>query len=391
MRIAIFTDTYPPYVNGVSTSCFNLAKVLKAHGHDVLVVAPRPTKGKLELKDGVLYIPGAYLKRYYGFRMTNIFASKPVKIIKKFKPDVIHNQTDWTIAVLARRIAKKFHLPIVYTYHTNYEDYTYYIVGNALDSIAKKLVRSYSRAIANRMTEFITPSDKTKDYMRQAGSDVYINVVPSGIDFSIFKDNSIDQNKLDAFKKEHNITSNTKVFLILGRLAKEKSMDVSIKGINAYHKKHPKENIKVLIVGDGPAKEELMLLVDELKMNKFVIFVGEVSSLEVPFYYHLANIYTSASITETQGLTFMEAMAAGNIVLARFDHNLTGTIINGQTGFFFADDESFVNQVEHIFSMSEEEKNNILNSAYQIVDRYSIDNFYTNIMRVYNRAIRKHW
>ena len=241
------------------------------------------------------------------------------------------------------------------------------------------------------MTEFITPSDKTKDYMRQAGSDVYINVVPSGIDFSIFKDNSIDQVKLDTFKKEHNITDKTKVFLILGRLAKEKSMDVSIKGINAYHQKHPKEDVKVLIVGDGPAKEELMLLVDELKMNKFVIFVGEVSSLEVPFYYHLANIYTSASITETQGLTFMEAMAAGNIVLARFDHNLTGTIINGQTGFFFADDDSFVNQVEHIFSMNEEEKNNILNNAYQIVDRYSIDNFYTNIMRVYNRAIRKHW
>ena len=89
MRIAIFTDTYPPYVNGVSTSCFNLAKVLKAHGHDVLVVAPRPTKGKLELVDGVLYIPGAYLKRYYGFRLTNIFANKPVKIIKKFKPDII--------------------------------------------------------------------------------------------------------------------------------------------------------------------------------------------------------------------------------------------------------------------------------------------------------------
>ena len=74
MRIAIFTDTYPPYVNGVSTSCFNLAKVLKAHGHDVLVVAPRPTKGKLELVDGVLYIPGAYLKRYYG--MTLVMETK---------------------------------------------------------------------------------------------------------------------------------------------------------------------------------------------------------------------------------------------------------------------------------------------------------------------------
>ena len=391
MRIAIFTDTYPPYVNGVSTSCFNLAKVLKAHGHDVLVVAPRPTKGKLELVDGVLYIPGAYLKRYYGFRMTNIFASKPVKIIKKFKPDVIHNQTDWTIAVLARRVAKKFHLPIVYTYHTNYEDYTYYVVGSALDSIAKKLVRTYSQAIANRMTEFITPSDKTKAYMRQAGSDIYINVVPSGIDFSIFKDSSIDLEKANAFKKEHHITEKTKVFLILGRLAKEKSMDVSLKGIAAYHKKHPKEDVKILVVGDGPAKEELILLAEELGITPLTVFVGQVSGLEVPFYYHLANIYTSASITETQGLTFMEAMAAGNIVLARFDNNLTGTIIDNETGFFFSNDETFVSQVEHIFNMNEEERQTILNNAYQIVDRYSIDNFYKNIMRVYNRAIRKHW
>ena len=391
MRIAIFTDTYPPYVNGVSTSCYNLAKVLKAHGHDVLVVAPRPTKGKLELKDDVLYIPGAYLKRYYGFRMTNIFANKPVKIIKKFKPDIIHNQTDWTIAVLARRVAKKFHLPIVYTYHTNYEDYTYYVVGSALDNFAKKLVRTYSKAIANKMTEFITPSDKTKDYMRQAGSDVYINVVPSGIDFSIFNETAIDQEKVVSFKKEHHITDKTKVFLVLGRLAKEKSMDISLKGIAAYHKKHPKDDIKALVVGDGPAKEELVLLSEELGISNITIFVGQVSGLEVPFYYHIANIYTSASITETQGLTYMEAMAAGNIVLARFDSNLTGTIINNQTGFFFTDDDSFVNQVEHIFSLSNEEKEHILNNAYQIVDRYSIDNFYLNIMRVYNRAIRKNW
>ena len=391
MRIAIFTDTYPPYVNGVSTSCFNLAKVLKAHGHDVLVVAPRPTKGKLELIDGVLYVPGAYLKRYYGFRMTNIFASKPVKIIKKFKPDVIHNQTDWTIAVLARRIAKKFHIPIVYTYHTNYEDYTYYVVGSALDSIAKKLVRTYSLAIANRMTEFITPSEKTKDYMRQSGSDVYINVVPSGIDFSIFKDTSIDQDKIVTFKKEHNITPKTKVFLILGRLAKEKSMDISLRSIAAYHKKHREEDVKILVVGDGPAREELTLLADELGIMDITIFVGQVNALDVPFYYSLADIYTSASITETQGLTFMEAMAAGNIVLARFDYNLTGTIVDNETGFFFSDDESFIKQAEKIFSLNKEEKERILNNAYQTVDRYSIDNFYLNVMRVYNRAIRKLW
>ena len=391
MRIALFTDTYPPYVNGVSTSTFNLANILKANGHEVLVVAPRFTEGKLEQVGNVLYVPGIYLKRYYGFRLTNIFASKPFKIIKKFKPDVIHNQTDWTIGVLARRCAKKLNVPIVYTYHTAYEDYTYYVVRGIMDRFAKRVMRGYTKGIANRMTEFITPSEKTKEYMRLVGSDIYINVVPTGIDFSIFKSDQIDQEKAEAFKKEHHIKPNTKVFLILGRIAKEKSMDVSLRGITQYHLKHPEVDIKVLVVGDGPAKEDLMLLTEELGMTKYVDFIGQVSGLEVPFYYSMADIYTSASITETQGLTFMEAMAAGKIVLARFDTNLSGTIINGKTGFFFTDDNSFVSQVEKIFALTNEQKEAIINEAYQTADVYSIDKFYNNIVRVYNRAIRKYW
>ncbi len=391
MRIVIFTDAYPPFINGVATSCFNLVNSLVEHGHDVLVIAPRATDGKLEQIGNVLYVPGIYLKKFYGYRFTNIFASKPVKIIKKFKPDVIHNQTDFTIGVLARRVAKMLKLPIVYTYHTSYEDYTYYVTRGIMDRFAKRVVRNYSKSLANKMTEFITPSEKTKEYMRLVGSDIYINVIPTGIDFSIFKGDKIDQQQLQQFRKEHNIKSNTKVFLLLGRLAKEKSMDVSLRGITAYHKKHPEVDLKVLIVGEGPAHEELQLLAEELSISPLVDFIGQVSGLEVPFYYHLADIYTSASITETQGLTFMEAMAAGRIVLARFDSNLSGTIINGRTGFFFTDDASFVAQTEKIFAMSKEQKDAIIKEAYHTVDMYSIDKFYENIVRVYKRAIRKHW
>ena len=391
MRIAIFTDTYPPYINGVSTSTFNLANCLKAKGHEVLVVAPRPTDGKMEQIGDVLYIPGIDLKRLYGFRLTNIFASKPIKVIKRFKPDVIHNQTDFTIGVLARRCAKILRVPIVYTYHTAYEDYTYYVARGIMDRFAKRIVRNYSRDLADRMTEFITPSEKTKEYMRLVGSDIYVNVIPTGIDFSIFKADKIDQKRMAKFKAEHNIKPTTKVFLLLGRIAKEKSMDVSLRGFAAYHKKHPEVDAKVLVVGNGPFKEELELIAEELGVSSYVDFIGEVSGLEVPFYYHAADIYTSASITETQGLTFMEAMAAGRIVLARFDSNLTGTIINGKTGFFFTDDNSFVSQVEKIFALSKEQKENIIQEAYRQADIYSLDKFYENIVRVYKRAIRKFW
>ena len=391
MRIALFTDTYPPFVNGVSTSTFNLANALTARGHEVLVVAPRFTDGKMEQIGNVLYIPGIALKKIYGYRVTNFFANKPISIVKKFKPDLIHNQTDFTIGVFARRCAKKLKLPIVYTYHTSYEDYTYYVTHGIMDRFAKRFVRAYSRDLSGRMTEFITPSEKTKEYMRMAGSDVYVNVIPTGIDFSIFKSDKIDQHKLAEFKQAHNIKPNTKVFLILGRIAKEKSMDVSLRSIALYHNKHPEVDIKVIVVGQGPFKEELELYAEELGISNLTDFIGEVGCLEVPFYYHLCDIYTSASITETQGLTFMEAMAAGKIVLARFDSNLTGTITNGKTGFFFTDDNSFVSQVEKIFSLSSKEKEAIIKEAYATVDAYSIDKFYDNIVRVYKRAIRKFW
>ena len=392
MRIAIFTDTYPPYINGVSTSTFNLANCLKANGHQVLVVAPRPNDGKMEQVGDVLYIPGLDLKKLYGFRLTNIFSNKPLSIIKKFKPDVIHNQTDFTIGIFARRVAKRLKVPIVYTYHTSYEDYTYYIVGGGImDRFAKRVVRNYSRDLADRMTEFITPSEKTKEYMRLVGSDTYVNVIPTGIDFSIFKADKIDQKKMAKFKEQHNIKANTRVFLLLGRIAKEKSMDVSLRGFAAYHKKHPEVDAKVLVVGGGPFKEELELIAEDLGISSCVDFIGSVSGLEVPFYYHLADIYTSASITETQGLTFMEAMAAGRIVLARFDSNLTGTIVNGKTGFFFTDENSFISQVEKIFALSKEQKDAIIQEAYRQADAYSLDKFYENIVRVYKRAIRKCW
>ena len=181
------------------------------------------------------------------------------------------------------------------------------------------------------------------------------------------------------------------MFLILGRIAKEKSMDVSLRGIAAYHNKHPEKDIKILVVGDGPYREELGLYAEELGLSKITDFIGSVPALEVPFYYNLCDIYTSASITETQGLTFMEAMAAEKIVLARFDSNLTGTIINGKTGFFFTDDASFVSQVEKIFALNKEQKEEIIKEANVVLDVYSIEKFYDNVVRVYKRAIRKFW
>ena len=391
MKVAVFTDTYPPFINGVSTSCYNLVQVLKKHGHDVVVVTPRHSKGQLEVKDEIIYVPGLEVKRMYGYRLTNIYYRKVIKLLKDFGVELIHNQTDIGIGQFSRIAARELKVPEVYTYHTAYEDYTYYFVRGIMDRVGKKVMRGYAKTIARGCTEFITPSIKTKEYMRAIGSDIYVNVVPTGIDFSIFDEKNIDKERQKAFKEEHHIGPNTKVILILGRVAKEKSMDYSIKGFAKYLEKHPDADVKMLVVGDGPQRQELELLTHELHISSKVDFIGKVPAEEVPFYYHLADIYTSASITETQGLTFMEAMASGTIVLARFDTNLADTITDGMTGFFFTDEDSFVDKVERILSFDKEERDFIVNNAYKTVDIYSIERFYENILEVYNRALKKYW
>lgn len=391
MNIALFTDTYPPFINGVSTSCYNLAETLKAHGHQVLVVTPRSSKGKFEVRNGIVFVPGLEMKKLYGYRLTRIYSNKLFQIVKAFKPDVIHNQTDSTIGQCSKIIAHLLKVPIIYTYHTAYEDYTYYVTHGFFDRIARKIIRSYSQIVANNSTEFITPSVKTKEYMRYSGSDIYVNVIPTGIDFSIFADDKVDVERSNKFRKEHGIKEDTKTFLILGRIAKEKSMDVSLRGFAKYHELYPNKDIKMIVVGNGPQKPELEQLVKTLKIDHLVDFIGAVPASEVPFYYHLADIYTSASVTETQGLTFMEAMSSGAIVLARYDTNLSGTIIDNDTGFFFTGEQEFVDKVNRIFDMSKEELQTIRNNAYDIVDAYSIEKFYTSIMEVYYRAIKKYW
>lgn len=391
MKIAIFTDSYPPFINGVSTSTYNLVKVLNQNGHETLVVTPNSESNTFEFKDGVIYIPGIELKKLYGYKLTSLYSSKAFEIIKEFNPDIIHYQTDFSIGQFGRISAKKLDCPIVYTYHTSYEDYTYYVTHGFLDRAAKKTIRAYSKYVASHTTEIISPSYKTKDFMRSVGYDTYVNIIPTGIDFSLFKSDKIDKEKMKKFKEEHNINEDTKVILILGRLAKEKSMDVSIKCFSHYVKKYPDKDMKLLIVGGGPARNELELLVHEEGIASKVDFIGPVKANEVPFYYHLADIYTSASVTETQGLTFMEAMAASTIVIARYDDNLQGTISEGQTGFFFTDEESFLKKVDYVLSLEKEEKEKIINNALEVVDEYSLEKFYLNVIEVYKRAIRKYW
>lgn len=391
MRIVIFSDTYPPEINGVATSVYNLTKTLRAHGDEVLVVTTNIYAKELSLKDGILRIPGIKLTWLYDYRLAYLYNRDAMKIIRAFHADLFHNQADWGVGWFGSIAAAKLGVPTVYTFHSDLEDYVYYVTHGHFDRAARGIMRSYFKFNSSHVDEFITPSLKTKEYMRSIGVDRSISILPTGIDFDAYKDSLVDQKKLAAIREKNRIPEDAFVVLSLGRVAKEKSIDLCLRGYAKHRLEHPEENSLFVVVGGGPALEELQELSKSLGISEYVRFLGPVPQTEVPLYYRLGDVFVSASITETQGLTFMESMASGIPLLARYDDSLANTIRDGENGFFFLDDEDFPKKLEIIQSLKPEERTKLIKAAREGLAPYSLERFYENIMEVYHRAIRKKW
>lgn len=390
MRIGLFSDTFPPEINGVATATHTLYEAFKRNGHQVYVITTNPFSKKVEFKDDILRIPGITLKALYSYKLAGFIHPKVTKIIKKFQLDIIHIQTEAGIGIYGRILANKLKIPLVYTYHTMYVDYTYYFTKGILDPAAKGIVKKWTKYISSTVTEMTTPSLKTKNALREYGVDRYINVIPNGINLDMFEEKNIDKEYVEKFKREHHL-ENKYILLSLGRIAKEKSIDVLLHSYAHYLKKVDNNNTLLLVVGDGPDKNNLEKLSMELGISDNVIFVGKVPHEKVPCFYYMSNLYISASTSETQGLTFIEAIATKTLVLCRYDENLEDVIENGKTGFFFNDDDSFIKKFEYILSMDELERQQIIENAYENNKKYSLDSFYDSMLEVYHRALRKKW
>lgn len=389
MRVAMFTDTFVPDTNGVAVSAFNLFNSLNESGYFCVVITSNPFSREVTFENNVLRIPGIEVKNLYGYNFAGP-NRKALKILRSLNIEVVHIQSEAGMGIFGKSFAKEAQIPFVYTYHTMYEDYTYYATKGRMEPFAKGIIRRFSRWQAESADEFITPSEKTKISMREYGVDRYVNVIPTGIDFSKFAVSEEALTFCEQYKKEHDL-ANSFNLVYVGRVAKEKSIDVIIEGYANYVKKSVNHGTKLIIVGGGPAIEELTSLALELGISHLVHFVGKVLPADIGKYYHLGDVFVSASISETQGLTFMEAMAANKILLCRFDEGLVNIISDGKSGFFFNNTIDFGDKVEVVKKLSKEEKENILKEATVIVDTYSNAVFVQKMINVYKRALRNSW
>ena len=387
MRIGLFTDTYPPFINGVSTSVLMLKQGLEKLGHEVYVVTVNDESFSYKEEDGILKIP-SFPIGLMNFRQTGIYPIKAFNIIKKWKLDIIHSHTEFSIGTFARLISKQLNIPLVHTYHTMYEEYIYYITKGYFNSASKKLVEYLTLFLCDKtIDELIVPTEKTKELFKdkyKVKREVY--VIPSGIDTTRFYNENIDKNEIINLKKDLGLKKTDFIVLYVGRIAKEKSIDFLINNFNSVLNRIPKA--KMIIVGDGPDIKDLIDLTRKKGLENKIIFTGKAPWTDVPKYYSLCDLFVTASKTETQGLTVMEAMGASKPVVAIRDESFELMITDKKDGLFFDDEKSYVDMIYEVYK-NKKLRDEISFNARLTADKYSPYNYAKNVLKVYDKVISK--
>ncbi|MDD6388606.1 MAG: glycosyltransferase family 4 protein [Bacilli bacterium] len=386
MRIGIFTDTYPPYINGVSTSVSMLENALRKKGHQVYIVTVNTEnmRYKYENDEHIIRIPGVPIG-IYDYRLTGVYPLKAINKIKKWNLDVIHSHTEFGVGTFARIIAKQYNIPLVHTYHTMYEDYVHYITKGYFNNTSKKIVEYLTNFYCNQTaTELIVPTKKTYDLFKEKYKYTRnVHIIPTGIEVERFYKENTDPAKLEEIRKKHGLNKGDFVILYVGRLGQEKSVDVLIESHQELAREY---KAKLLIVGDGPDIDTYKNLVHKLKIDDNVIFTGKVPWTEVTLYYQIADIFATASKSETQGLTVIEAMAASLPVVAVDDESFRNVIIDGLNGHLFDTKKeykkyvkSFIDEPSKLQQFSKQARIN--------ADTYSSKYFAERVLDVYRLAI----
>jgi 1,2-diacylglycerol 3-alpha-glucosyltransferase len=376
MKILITTDVFIPTVNGVVTSILNLSKQLLERGHDVRILTL--AEGNFSKKeDNVYYIKSFGVKIYPSARATINFHNKYIEEIINWGPDIIHSQSEFTSFIFAKKISRKLNIPIIHTYHTMYEYYTHYFTPSK--NLGRKVVSKLSRKFLDNVQTVIAPTEKVEQVLKNYGIKNNIVTVPTGIKLEEFKV-QLRTNEIDELKDELGIERESKVLVTIGRLGKEKNIEELL--VNMKNLLMEDEKLVLLIIGDGPFRSALEKSAKKLGIDKNVIFTGMINPKDIHKYYKLGDVFVSASRSETQGLTYLEALASGLPAVCKEDSCLKKVIIDGYDGFVYNNSNEYLKKVETILN----DKNiqvMMSNNALKLAEEYSEKRFGIQIEKVY--------
>jgi 1,2-diacylglycerol 3-alpha-glucosyltransferase len=344
MKILITTDTFSPMINGVVTSVKNLYKELKSNGHDVKILTLSHT-GNETIDGDVYYVKSIPIGVYPDARIKFPLYNKLINEVIKWRPDVIHSQTEFSMMLASRYIANKLKVPHIHTYHTMYENYLDYLLGGKI--INKNISAKITKKILNSLDGVIAATHKTKNTLLSYGVSKPIYVVPTGIELSKFQQKLTLEDK-QKIMLDLQISQDDRIIAYVGRIAEEKNISEILMFLPDVIKVHKK--VKLLIVGGGPYLNNLKDEVKNQNLEEHVIFTGMIHSEEVYKYYKMAEIFVNASTSETQGLTYIEALSSGCPVVCKYDPCIDGVIVQGNNGYSYKEKGEFISYIIEILS-----------------------------------------
>lgn len=389
MRIAIFAETYFPFISGIVTHIQTLKESLEESGHEVLIVTASPKTNRHYVKDGVLYCPAIPMKRIYGYGFSNPLNLERLKIIREFNPDVLHIHTEFSMGIFAQFAARKLKKPIVYTLHTMYDDYLFYVAPHKFgQKMVKPAAHLYFRSTANKATEIIGPSLKVVEFLRRCGVERHINIIPNTVDLSDFLPQNVSPDNISSVRKTLGIREGDTTICFVGRLGKEKSIDTLIEFFAQNCKGN--EQYKLFIIGDGPEKNNLARQIQDLDVTSQVKLLGRIEHASLPPYYHACDLFATASLSEMNSISMLEAMASGLYVLQRLDIYNKNQIEAGENGETFTSSKEFGALVSAQAAMTAEQKAERRERVTAFTNRYGKKEFVAQVLNVYERAIAEY-
>lgn len=344
MKILITTDLYTTSTNGVVTSVRNLMEELTKKGHEIRVLTVSE-KLKSHTDGNIYYIKSLPLGAIYpDVRMpVSPHHHRFIQELIDWKPDLIHSQCEFFSYQYAGYISRKTGAPIVHTYHTLYEQYVTYIFPS--QRIGAFFVGKLSKYRLRKADAVVAPTAKVETVLKNYGLRNPVHVVPSGIALEQHKQR-ITEKERKRRRRELGIPEDALVLLNLGRLGTEKNLTEVVEFFAMARSQNSK--LILLIVGDGPARKELEETAHRLAVKDFVIFTGMVAPEEVHAFYQLGDVFVSASTSETQGLTYVEAAANGLPLLCRRDPCLDDVLVEGRNGYEYEAEDEFCQLLDTI-------------------------------------------
>lgn len=386
MKIAIFTETYPPYINGVATQSYMLKKMYEELGHEVLVVTVGSEKQrKTKLVDGVVYVPGILLKKLYKYRVAIPIGNMRKKFPINFKPDIIHIQNEFGIGEIGLEVAKKEHIPVVYTLHTEYDKFLFYIGLKHFTEFSRNISAKYFTRFSKNATIITSMSAKAQAYIDRQKVDKKVVVLSNAVEYKKFLPTPERIAFREEFRKKYGIADSTKLFVFVGRIGAEKNISELID--NFMYCDFTRDLARLVVIGGGPDLEDLRNKVASKGFEDRIYLLGPIEHTQIPKYLHAMDYYTTASLSEMHSLSMLEAMASGLFALVKHDAPNENQIISGKNGYQWDSKEDFKQVFSRVLNMSKEEQEQLKANVLEYSKNNDFKKQAQELIKIYERAI----